>query len=124
MNKMALSGEPEHKFNHVYFIVYTENLYYIQGCYDDTYCSKNGVKSYTKLGKIEDDVIAHELNQWKLNHKYQNWYSNSNQIAESWTPPHDELIISCENDVKNDSDKNNKDNSKSQKSQEDKVKII
>ena len=86
MNKLKSTGEAEHKFNHVYFILYPESFITIQGCYDDTYCSKNGTKSFTKLGKIEDENVQREINQWISQHKYQKWYNTLDVVSESWTP--------------------------------------
>lgn len=86
MNKQKLTGESEHKFNHVYFIVYPETMFHIQGCYDDTYCSSKGIKSFTKLGRIDDENLEKELNLWLSQRKYKKWYNILDTVSESWTP--------------------------------------
>ena len=93
MNKKRKTrNEEEHKFNHIYFVVFTNTLYHIQGCYDDTYCVDidTGKKSYTKLGRIEDENVIREIHTWK------NGY-NSNPV-ESWSDMINDEIV--ENDIK------------------------
>lgn len=88
MNKKLKYKEDEHKFNHVYFVVFTNTLCHIQGCYDETYCIdvKTGKKAYTNLGKIDDDTIIKEIILWQKN-QLQN---NLEEYAESWT---DDIFI-------------------------------
>jgi hypothetical protein len=88
--KRRTKNEEEHKFNHIYFVVFTNTLYHIQGCYDDTYCVDidTGKKSYTKLGRIEDENVIKEVSLWK------NGYDGN--YAESWTDIIDDEIINNE----------------------------
>lgn len=81
MFKKRKTGVDEHKSNHVYFVVFTNNLYHIQGCYDRVDCYENGLPGITKLGLISDEEIEKEFREWKTHSHYQNWY----QVAESWT---------------------------------------
>ena len=76
-------GDGEHKFNHVYFILFTNTLHHIQGCYDDTYCIdlESGKKCNTKLGKIDELEVIREIREWQKEHIYQNWYD----CRDDWT---------------------------------------
>ena len=89
MYKKQKFGIDEHKSNHVYFVVFTNNLYHLQGCYDSGDCSENGVPGVTNLGFINDNKIVEEFRQWKNNSRYCafRWDDKHPTLAVFWQIP-------------------------------------